>query len=295
MERPMPDGELSQMLRDYVQVAERLQQTHRTLEEEVQRLRRELKHKDRELERRRRLASMGEVAAGVAHEVRNPLGAIQLYSGLLKKQCGDLKPALRLIEKIEAGIQSIESVVRSTLALAPGRTGKFRVRRVGEIIDEAVNLSAEVFRRRNVKLERRTRADDARINCDADALQRVLVNLLINAAEASAASPDRAGHVSILTRVTARGKAVIRVRDDGPGLPPDAADKVFDPFFTTKEGGTGLGLAIAHRLVEAHGGRLSARNHRGGGAEFSAVFPLEDLDAKDDSGASAKSERTSAA
>ncbi len=256
--------ELSQVLRDYMEVAERLQSTHRALEREVQRLRGELKRKDRELEQRRRLAALGEVAAGVAHEVRNPLGAIELYSGLLRKECTQLAPALDLIQKIQAGIRAIDSVVQSTLALSPSRACRIQPHALQSVIRRAAELSAAAYERRAITLELSLPHDDVSVDCDADALQRAFLNLLTNAAEASPVT----GRVRVLLEAGAAGEVRVRVVDDGDGLPRDFPDRVFDPFFTTKEHGTGLGLSIAYRLVEAHGGRLTARNRREGGAEL---------------------------
>ena len=256
--------ELSQVLRDYMEVAERLQSTHRALEIEVQRLRGELKRKDRELEQRRRLAALGELAAGVAHEVRNPLGAIELYSGLLRKECTQLAPALDLIQKIQAGIRAIDSVVQSTLALAPSRACRIEPHALQSVIRRAAEMSAAVYQRRGITLELSMPHDEISVDCDADALQRALLNLLTNAAEASPV----AGRVEVLLEAGGAGEVCVRVVDDGDGLPRDFPDRVFDPFFTTKREGTGLGLSIAYRLIEAHGGRLTAHNRPEGGAEF---------------------------
>ena len=262
--RCSPD-DLQQILRDWMQATERLQQTHETLQREIQRLRRELASKDRELERRRRLAALGELAAGVAHEVRNPLGAIRLYSGLLKKSC-DKQPALReLVEKIEAGIRAIDSVVQDTLALTPGRSDAGTLdpqpRPLREIIDAAVDVCQAVFESRGVSLEVACGSPEPAVVVDALAIQRVLVNLLHNAAQVSPA-----GSTVEVRAESQDGQVVVRVLDRGPGLPEELRERVFDPFFTTRPEGTGLGLSIAHRLVEAHGGRLEARNRAGGGA-----------------------------
>jgi signal transduction histidine kinase len=265
-------AELSDVLRDYVQVAERLQATHEALEGEVHRLRRELKRKDRELEQRRRLAALGEVAAGVAHEVRNPLGAIQLFSGLLRQQCGGLRPAMELIEKIQAGVQSIDRVVQSTLALAPNRVCRLAPQPIRLIAERAAEMAADAFARRSVKLDRRFADAGATVVCDADALQRALLNLLANAAEASPAG----GRVVLSTALGQRRSVRVRVLDQGPGLPAALKGRLFEPFFTTKETGTGLGLSIAYRLIEAHNGKLTARNVDDGGAEFTVVLTRHD-------------------
>lgn len=274
---------LGQVMRDYLEVTQRLQSTHESLQREVIRLRVELESKDRELERRRRLASLGELAAGVAHEVRNPLGAIQLYSGLLKRECSRLSPAIRLIEKIEAGVRAIDGVVQDTLALSP-RSCTLQRCPVRRLVGEIEDFCQTVLTARQVTLELPHIAGDMEIQADEGALRRVLINLVVNAAEASAP----ASRVSVTVQ-RAGAHVEIKVRDAGPGLPPELLEKIFDPFFTTKATGTGLGLTIAHRLVEAHGGELSATNHEGGGAEFTVRLPLAQADSESERNTAAES------
>jgi signal transduction histidine kinase len=260
--------ELRGVLRDYMEVTQRLQETHERLQHEVMRLRKEVQSKDRELERRRRLASLGELAAGVAHEVRNPLGAIQLYSGLLRRELGEPGPALALVEKIDAGINAIECVVQDTLALAP-RGGGFERRSLREIVEGACDACRATLDGCGVQVELHQETQEVEVPADGTSLQRVFVNLIANAAQAS----PRGGTVTVTLGTDRDGEGSASVADRGPGLSDDTVDKIFDPFFTTKENGTGLGLTIAHRLVEAHGGNLSARNRSGGGAEFVVVLP----------------------
>ena len=184
--------ELRGVLLDYMEVTQRLQETHERLQHEVMRLRKEVQSKDRELERRRRLASLGELAAGVAHEVRNPLGAIQLYSGLLRRELGEPGPALELVEKIDAGIHAIECVVQDTLALAP-RGGGLERRALREIVESACNACRATLDSRRVQIEWRTETPEVEVPADGTSLQRVFVNLIANAAQAS----PRGGMVTI--------------------------------------------------------------------------------------------------
>ncbi len=267
---PEPADSLSAVLRDYLDATGRLQQTHAALQLEIGRLRQELASKDRELELRRRLAALGEMAAGVAHEVRNPLGAIQLYSGLLRNECRrhHLTAALRLIEKIESGVQAIEAVVHDTLALAPRERelSVLPLRPLLERVHEATRPRLDAAR---VRLVLHVPDPGLCVRADEDGLQRVLVNLVLNAAEAS--PPDR--EVRISAAAVAEGEVELRVADEGAGLPEEIQHRIFDPFFTTKPQGTGLGLTIAHRLVEAYGGRMTAANRPGGGAEFAIFLP----------------------
>lgn len=261
---PATADELAGVLRQYMDVAERLQRTHESLQCEVVRLRHELEVKDRELQLRRRLAALGELVAGVAHEVRNPLGAIQLYSDLLRSHCREvhLDPALRLLDKIEAGIQAIDAVVEDTLALAP-RNRVVQDCPTGQILERARDAAARVLSERRVHLMINPPQPDVSVLADANGLQRVLTNLIVNAAEASAAG------TTIRVDATAGDDEVaIAVRDEGAGIPDAVLERIFEPFFTTKQTGTGLGLTIAYRLVETYGGRLTAANRPTGGAEF---------------------------
>lgn len=265
---PTIADDLTIVLREYMDVSERLRETHEKLQSEVVRLREELATKDHELERRRRLAALGELAAGVAHEVRNPLGAIQLYSGLLRTAVHDAAPALELVDKIQRGVEAIDRVVQDTLSLTP-RAGRLGVRRLHDVVLGACDACEAVLRAHGVELRFDAGDADVLVRTDGDGLQRVLINLITNAAQAS----PPGGVVTVRASATRDGALQVRVSDEGPGLPDELLDRVFDPFFTTKQTGTGLGLTIAHRLVEAHGGELRAGNRPTGGAEFTVNLP----------------------
>lgn len=265
----LSDTDLSTVLHEYMQVTTKLQQTHEALQHEVVRLRQELASKDRELELRRRLAALGELAAGVAHEVRNPLGAIQLYSGLLRTQCRKhkLSDGVRMVEKIEAGIEAIEAVVQDTLALAP-RDRQLELCPIRRIVDHVCDTARQTVETCGVELIVEVSDEALAVRADAKGLERVLVNLIVNAAEAS--PPQR----RVWLRACESDENVeLHVVDEGGGISEDILHRIFDPFFTTKQQGTGLGLTIAHRLIEAYGGQLHAGNRPSGGAQFVISLP----------------------
>lgn len=266
-EQPTPTTDLSSVLSEYLSVTSRLQETHERLQAEVVRLRGELASKDRELERKRRLAALGELAAGMAHEVRNPLGAIQIYSGLLRDECQGSEPVRDLLDKIEVGIRAIDGVVQDTLSLTP-RSRKLTPQPILPILHSAIELSAGERSRRNIRVDLHAADEQVFAAVEPDGLRRVLINLLINAADAS--TP---GSVVQLHADVEKNEIEIAVRDTGCGIPDELIDQIFNPFVTTKDHGTGLGLTIAHRLIETYGGSLSAGNRTEGGAEFRIRLP----------------------
>lgn len=270
---PPREAELVSILRAYNDVTERLKRSHDGLAREVCRLRKELQQKNKELQRRERLAGLGAMAAGVAHEIRNPLGGIQLFASLLDRDLTDRPTQRQMVRKMSTAIHSLEKIVSDILAFA-GDAGPNR-RRVlaGSLIDAA--LGHALPKAEGCATEILVDADltSVPVFCDAVQMERALANLIFNALDA--AGPG--GHVWI-RRVNGRshGYLWICVADDGPGIAPDVLDQVFDPFVTTKDTGTGLGLAIVHRIAESNGGAVRARNRRGGGAAFELSIPLGD-------------------
>ncbi|MCH7592670.1 MAG: hypothetical protein IH989_07825 [Planctomycetes bacterium] len=280
------ESELAPILKAYTDVTERLKRSHETLAREVCRLREELHEKNKELQRRERLAALGEMAAGVAHEIRNPLGGIGLYASMLERDLADMPPQLEIVRKLSAGVANLEHIIDDILAFAVDSEPHRCTVRLGEILDGAVAQVAAAAQARGIELT----VDDAlasqELFCDPAQIQRALINLLMNAFEASGTS----GRVRVRSEPASRSHRSpggldsdrcptcrIAVEDNGPGLTPASQNKIFDPFYTTKTNGTGLGLAIVHRIAQAHGGSVAARNRpvtsacRGGGG---AVFVL---------------------
>lgn len=264
--------ELAGMLSAYTEVTERLKSSHDKLAAEVGRLRGELASKNRELERRSRLAALGQMAAGMAHEIRNPLGGIALYAGLLVRQLPDRPESRTLAERIANGVQRMDTIVNDILAFA----GEIRPQKQELLLSAVLGQTRELVFGRLEKAGTNLTIEVApalSLRADSTLLVRAMSNLLFNASDAAGE-----GEVRVLARQAGQ-EIVISVCDSGVGIAPEAMEKIFNPFFTTKDSGTGLGLAIVHRIVESHGGRISAANAAPpeglGGAMFTLVLPRD--------------------
>jgi signal transduction histidine kinase len=263
--------ELGRIIMAYSQVTEKLQKSHDQLMATVQSLRKELSEKDRQLERRNRLAALGEMAAGMAHEIRNPLGGIQLYSSILAGDLCDQPQSLAVVKKISGGVQRLEALVSQVLQFTRDITANVVQMNLDEVIAESIELASGQLSARNIDCQ----VDGPRpmpVIADPLLIGQAILNLVLNAAEASTGG----GSGRIFVQYTAvAGQADgdarqfhLSVRDSGTGIAPQILDRIFNPFFTTKETGTGLGLAIVHRIVEAHDGTIIAANAEDGGAKF---------------------------
>lgn len=271
------ESELVSILRAYNDVTERLKRSHDGLAREVCRLRDELRAKNTELQRRERLAGLGAMAAGVAHEIRNPLGGIQLFASLLDRDLVDRPAQRQMVRKMSTAICSLDKIVSDILAFAGDAGPNAKPTLVGTLIDGAVGQAGPKAEACGTAIEVDETLAPVTVLCDAAQLERAVANLLFNALDA--AGPG--GHVWIRHEPD-RGDGLLRlgVADDGPGLALDVLDRVFDPFFTTKDTGTGLGLAIVHRIAESNGGAVTAEQRNGGGAAFVLSIPLADEEEK---------------
>jgi signal transduction histidine kinase len=264
-------ADLASVYQAYNEVTERLMHSHERLMAEVRRLRAELEQKNLELRKRQRLAALGEIAAGVAHEIRNPLGGIGLYASLLERDLAGRPDALELVRRIRNGLGTLESVVGDILTFAGNALPTVRPVRLGDVLASVRGHAAARVAALAATLETAADLQDVELLGDSVQIERALLNLVLNGLDA--AGPG--GHVWVRGRGPEPGKALYRiaVEDDGPGVDQEQLHRVFTPFFTTKAGGTGLGLAIVHRIAESHGGFVTASNRPRGGAVFVLALP----------------------
>ncbi len=216
-----------------------------------------------------RLAAMGEMAAGLAHQLRTPLAAALLYAGALENprlpegertRCG-----VRVVERL----QHLERLIRDMLTFARGEATGGESIPVSALLAEAVQVFEPLARRREVGFVVADDSFGAVVNGNRKALSGAIVNLMENALDACAAG----GRIELGARL-ADGSVCIRVRDNGRGMDAATQARLFEPFFTTRAEGTGLGLAIARGVVRAHGGGIEVDSAPGAGAVFSLTLPL---------------------
>jgi signal transduction histidine kinase len=261
--------ELIGILDTYSQATERLKESHDTLQTEVRRLREELANKNRQLERRKRLAALGEMAAGLAHEIRNPLGGMQLYANLLRKDLSSRPEQVTIIDKMISGIRTIDALVTDVLALTHTVQPKFIQADLVLLVQSAVEFLQPLVSENHSQISFNSPVSLITL-CDQNMLQRAVMNLVRNAIDAS----GHGGQVMIDMNLKSQS-VVLHVADSGPGIDPEIADKIFNPFFTTKDMGTGLGLSIVHRIIEAHEGSIKVGEAPIGGALFTIKLPFK--------------------
>ncbi len=265
----LTEKELANIIAGYNQATERLQESHNALQREVRRLRKELESKNRQLERRKRLAALGEMAAGMAHEIRNPLGGIQLYANLLRRDLED-KPELReLADKIACGVKALDRIVTDVLAMTHTVKPKFETSDIVQLLYSAIELLTPIIEKNEIQISVHTPMS-VKVVCDDRMLRQAFLNIIRNAIEAS----NEAGQVFV--DIECSGDiVVIQITDSGNGISEDVMDKIFNPFFTTKDTGTGLGLSIVHRIIEAHNGSITVgKSSDTGGAVFTIKLPM---------------------
>lgn len=227
------------------------------------------------LERTEKLASLGMLAAGVAHEIRNPLTAIKARLFTLQKRLTQNSPNFTDTEVISHEINRLERIVKDVLQFARPSDPELSIVPADEPLRKVQSLMREHLQESGIELKLNGSVG-ANIRVDPQQIQQVLINLVQNAAEAI----GHDGTVTLTARAETKrmtaGKTdvvILEVEDTGKGIAPDVEKRLFDPFFSTKESGTGLGLAIASRIIEKHGGALQYRTEVNHGTTFGLVLP----------------------
>ena len=253
-----------------------LRQRVHNLMENVDQTQSELQQSREHLLQTEKLAMVGKLAAGVAHTIRNPLTSVNMRLFSLERSLKLSQTQQEDFEVIAEEVRHIDTIVQNFLEFA--RPPKLKIQSISpsEVVDMALQLLRHRLESYGVQVEVDRQHRLPMVEADPEQLKEVLINLLVNACEAM-------GEGGLIVIREEEGVAeplgpvvVIRVKDNGPGIPKSVRDKVFQPFFSTKEEGTGLGLSIAYRIVEEHGGWLSLKSKEGEGATFTITLPCRE-------------------
>jgi PAS domain S-box-containing protein len=218
-----------------------------------------------------KLASIGRLSAGVAHEINNPLTTILTTAMLIQEDIESTDPMHQELETIASEALRCRKIVSSLLDFARQKQPKKELNDINRIVEETAVLINKQAAFRDITLEQQIGDNIPQLRMDKDQIQQALINLALNAIEATAPG----GRVAFATRYISKGRVIeIAVSDTGSGISPDILDNIIDPFFTTKETGNGLGLAITHGIVEQHGGMLDVMSEVGRGSCFFIRFPV---------------------
>jgi signal transduction histidine kinase len=265
-DRPEGITELSQMLERFNESSSKLELRYEALMQEVDNLRRQLAAKEEEIKRSERLSMLGETAAALAHEVRNPLGAITLFISMLKTDLKDRPQSVTLVEEIEKSVTSLNAVVSNVLHFAKNNALHRGPMNLHSLVQEIVQHFSRLYgTTAQFSLQM---GGNPFIVADAESIRQCLYNLFTNALQVT----SYRGAISVcLSDAGDEGAVRLVVSDNGPGIPSEIMPRIFEPFASGRREGTGLGLSIVKRIVEAHGGSIVARNTPG--AEFVMSLP----------------------
>jgi signal transduction histidine kinase len=230
---------------------------------------RELQENFERLKRSERLYAIGQLSAGFAHELRNPLASVLGAAGVLQRKQATEEKQRECLDIVVKETHRLNHLLTRFLDFARPRPPHYQLLNAGFILDSVIELAAHAVDRRPIVLRKHVEPEMPALECDPEQLKQVLLNLVINAIQAM----PNGGEV-LISAYAEDEKAVIAVRDQGSGVRSEDLDRIFDPFFTTKESGTGLGLSVAHQIVAQHGGVLAAAVNADRGMTFTVRLPF---------------------
>src|SRR5580704_11904959 len=239
---------------------------------------RQLRRAEAEARRAERLAALGQLSAGLAHEIRNPLGVIKGSADMLSRKVAASEPLVaELAGYISSEVNRLNALVVRFLDFARPSKLELRPERISEIVDRAIEASTASVHNTGVKIERQYAPDLPEIPADAQLCEQVFVNLITNALQAmqaQAGSAEKTLRIAIKREVSNSEPGVaVFVEDTGPGIPPELREQIFNPFFTSKKDGVGLGLSIVAKIVDDHRGTIRLEDNTPRGARFHVFFP----------------------
>ncbi|MBI5022437.1 MAG: cache domain-containing protein [Ignavibacteriales bacterium] len=270
-------GSINRMAKELEKEKQELEVWGNKLEVKVSERTEEIKKIHAQLFRSEKLASLGKLAAGVAHEINNPLTGILTNSSLLLDDLPASDPRREDIDVIVKETIRCREIVKRLLDFARQTKPQKQIVNINEIIENIILLVRNQTSFRNIQMQRNLHENLPEIMADRDQIQQVFINIIINASEAM----SKGGLLSISTAISpVKDSLIITFKDNGPGIPENIREKIFDPFFTTKEQGTGLGLSISYGIIEQHGGEINVESSSGQGTTFIIQLPINSTESE---------------
>jgi len=263
----------NQMTADLEAANEKLIEWGKTLEKKVEERTKELTEMQAHLIQSEKLASLGKLAAGIAHEINNPLGGVLIYSHLLLEDTDENSPYYENLKKIVKETSRCKDIVKGVLEFARPKEPEMSLVNINEIVEGSLSIIERQALFQNIKIKKSYVSNLPKIVADSAQLQQVFVNIILNAAEAM----DGNGILTISTSLNGDGTFIeIKFSDTGHGIKEEDQKRLFEPFFTTKEvgKGTGLGLAISYSIIQKHQGTIEVKSEVGKGSTFKARLPV---------------------
>jgi signal transduction histidine kinase len=277
--------EIGELAQSFNAMAEELQGHREQLEKIVQVKTAELKRAQESLLQSEKLASIGLLASGIAHELNNPLTSILMNANLLVEELGEKPEILRELKRIGDDALRCKRIIDDLRDFSRRHDLDIRPSDLNDVVRSALALIHHELELHGISLREELSSQPPLVACDPDRMRQLLMNVFVNAIQAM----PQGGRLTVKTRLH-KDSAEISVQDTGPGIPREVRGKIFDPFFTTKEGGTGLGLSIVYRMMEEHGGRvevesLTAEEVQAGSSEATGtrirlVIPVKEISAQ---------------
>jgi signal transduction histidine kinase len=234
------------------------------------RLSRELRRSETALERANRLSSLGTLAAGIAHEIRNPLTAVKTFLDLLPSRLDDQEFVTSFRDLSLGELKRVTNLITELLAFGKSTSTERRAVELAPMLDQVVRLLDSSARKREISLDLKADEHASAAWADPDQIKQIVLNLVLNAIEAS----PNGRTVTLVLFAGPKDHVTFEVRDQGCGIPPDQLESIFHPFFTTKEQGTGLGLSLVHQMIVEHGGDITVESEVGRGTTFRVTLPV---------------------
>ena len=229
----------------------------------------ELKKTEERLILAERLSSLGELTAGVAHELRNPLAGLKINTQILSRKKDLPEMEKKLLNSTQEGIEKIQKLVDDMLHFARPKASHFKEEEINEVVEKSLAILQTKLKKGNISSIFEQGRDLPRVRIDIHQIQQVLINLMLNALQ----SMEKGGTLTVRTFLKNGDGVAIELRDTGIGIPKSHLKKIFDPFFTTKSEGTGLGLSISAKILENHGATIDVVSEEGKGSAFTIFFP----------------------